>query len=126
MGLLKSQNSINITLPAEGTLLKFLVLGNKVCFHSMLSRLLVGSELCKRFITCDNLLKESLSFFTILLQLLQACFHACLFVLICKQLWHPPCTNFVIPKVLVDDGTGKSTDDIQLAATPLMVICLPS
>jgi hypothetical protein len=26
----------------------------------------------------------------------------------------------------VDDGTGKSTDDIQLAATPLMVICLPS
>jgi hypothetical protein len=33
---------------------------------------------------------------------------------ICKLLWHPPCMNFVIPNVLVDDGTCKSTFDIRL------------
>jgi hypothetical protein len=39
----------------------------------------------------------------VLLQKLHIHFHVCLFVLICKLLWHPPCLNFVIPEVLMDD-----------------------
>jgi len=38
----------------------------------------------------------------------------CLFVLICMLLWHPPCTKFVIPKVLMDEGICRSTADVQL------------
>jgi hypothetical protein len=63
-------------------------------------------------ITCDNPLQESLFllllfFFMVSLQILHAHFHTCPFVLICKLLWHPPCTNFVIP--------GICTADVQLA-----------
>jgi hypothetical protein len=40
----------------------------------------------------------------ILLQKLCAhVFMLCPFVLICKLLCHPPCTNFLIPEVLIDD-----------------------
>jgi len=46
------------------------------------------------FTACDDLLQESLSF-TVLLQTLHACFQACLFVLICKLIWHPPYINFL-------------------------------
>jgi len=63
------------------------------------------------FIACDNPLQESLSYFMILLKKLNACFYVCPFVLICKLLWYPPCTNFVIPEVLAGDG---STADVQL------------
>jgi len=68
------------------------------------------------FITCDKPLQESLSFFTISLQELNSCFHVCPFVLIYKLLWHPPCTNFVIPKILVIDGICRSTADVQLVS----------
>jgi len=38
----------------------------------------------------------------------------CLFVLICMLLWQPPCTKFVIPKVLRNDGICRSTADVKL------------
>jgi hypothetical protein len=43
MGPLKSQNSINITFLAKGTLTNFLLWCNNVCFHSMLWYLPSGS-----------------------------------------------------------------------------------
>jgi hypothetical protein len=43
-----------------------------------------------------------------------ACLYTCPFVLICKLFWHPPCTNFVIPEVLMVDGICTSTDDVKL------------
>jgi len=66
------------------------------------------------FIASENPLQESLSFFTVLLQKLHARFLACLFVLICNLLWHPPCTTFMMPKVLVDDGIYRCTTNVQL------------
>jgi hypothetical protein len=59
----------------------------------------------------DNLLQESLPFFTTLLQKLHAYFYAYPFVLICKLLWHPTCT-----KVHVEDGICRSTADVQLVS----------
>jgi hypothetical protein len=67
------------------------------------------------FMTCDKALQENLSFFTVSLQKLHAYFHMCPFVPMCLLLLHPPCTNFVIPKVLVDDGICISTADVQLS-----------
>jgi len=106
-------NSVNIILAAEGTLLNFLVLGTDMfppspCFDICLQ---VRSGTPMFF--CDNLLQENLSFL-ILLQKLHVLFLTCLFVLICKLLWHWPCTHFVIPEVLVDDGICVSTADVQL------------
>jgi len=77
-------------------------------------------------ITCDNPLWESLSYFTISLQKLNACFHACPFVLICKVFWCPPCTDFVIPEVLMDDGISRSTLMSNLSAISVTVIHLSS
>jgi len=68
------------------------------------------------FIAYDNPLQESLSFFTILLQKLQAQFHPCPLLLICKLFWHPPNTNFVIPEFLVGDRTRRFTADVQLVS----------
>jgi len=79
-----SQYSINIILPAEGTLSDFLALDDDAYFHSMLRRLLAVVHPC--FIACDNHLYKSLSCFMISLQKLHACFHACPFVLICNWL----------------------------------------
>jgi len=96
--------------------LNILILGDGVyvCFHSMLWCFACRFILVHpHFITCDNPLQESLSFM-ISQQKLHAYFLACPFVHICKLLWHPPCTTFVIPKVLVDDGIYRSTADIQL------------
>jgi len=45
-----------------------------------------------------------------------ACLYTCPFVLICKLFWHPPCTNFVIPEVLMDDGICRSTAAVQLVS----------
>jgi len=45
-----------------------------------------------------------------------SCFHACPFAFICKLLWHPPCTNYVIPKALTDDRICRSTADVQLVS----------
>jgi len=50
----------------------------------------------------------------VLLQKLHESFHACSFLLICKLLWHPPCTNFVTPEVLVIDEVCRSIADVQL------------
>jgi len=61
------------------------------------------------FISCNHPLQESFPF-TIFL----AYFHICLFVFICKLPLLPPCTNFVIPGVLVNDGICSSTADVQL------------
>jgi hypothetical protein len=58
--------------------------------------------------------QESLSIFKISLQKVHARVHTCPSALICKLLWHPPCTNFVISKVLEDDGICRSTADVQL------------
>jgi hypothetical protein len=65
------------------------------------------------FIAYVNTLKQSLSFM-ISLQKLHAHFHVCLVVLICKLLWHQPCTNSVMSEVLMDYGICKSTADVQL------------
>jgi hypothetical protein len=65
------------------------------------------------FISCDSLLQDSLSLFTTTLQNLHVSMRF-RFVLICKLVWHPPCTNFVILDVLVGDGICRSTDDVQL------------
>jgi hypothetical protein len=46
IGPWKSQDSINITLPVEGTLLNFLLLGNDVYFHSVTLCLPAGSWCC--------------------------------------------------------------------------------
>jgi hypothetical protein len=64
-------------------------------------------------ITSDSLLQKSFSFM-VLLQKLHACFHLYLFVLICKLLWHAPCTDFAVPKVVMDDGICISIADVQL------------
>jgi len=115
MGPLKSQNSINITLPAEGTLLNVLVLSSGVFpLHALtfVCRFIVV-HLC--LIIYDNPLQESLSS-TILLQKLHANFHTGLFLLICTQLWHPPCTHFMIPEVLTDDGICRFASDVQLVS----------
>jgi len=65
------------------------------------------------FSSCDCLLQENL-FFMILLQKLHAHFRVCPFALICKLLWYPPYTYFVIPKIPVDGGICMSTADVQL------------
>jgi hypothetical protein len=113
MGPLESQNIINITLLAEGTPVNFLVLGEDIFPLHALTSDCRFTVVYPCFIACDNPLREWLSF-TILLQKLHAHIHACLFVLICKLLWHQSCTNFVIPEVLMDDGICRSTADVQL------------
>jgi hypothetical protein len=90
--------------------LNFLVLGVEVFpLHALTfaCRLMV-------VLPCFNPLQETLSFFMISLQKLHARFHVCPFVLMCKVLWYAPCTNFVTPEVLVDDGICRSTADVQL------------
>lgn len=113
MGPSVSQKSIDITSPVEGILFNFLVLGDDMFPHSALTfagRFIVVPSCC---ITYDSLLQRSLSFM-ILLQKLHACFHSYLFVLICKLLWHAPCTNFAAPRVVMDDGICMSIADVQL------------
>jgi len=100
MGPLKSQNTINITLPAEGTLLNFLVLGDDVFpLHTLTfaSRFIVVHPSSLMTISCRKASPSS-----------WYCYKNCML------LWHPPCTNSVILKVLVDDGICGSTPDVQL------------
>jgi len=56
-------------------------------------------------------------------RVLHECFHMCPFVLICKLLWHPPCTNFVIPEVV---GCADPQVMSNLLAISLAVICMTS
>jgi len=114
MGPLESQNSINITLLEESTLLNFLVLGDNVFTLYTLPFVCRFRVMHPCFTTCDSTLQESLSFFTVSLQKLHAHFHICPFVLICMLLLHPPHTNFVMQEVLVDNGISRSTIDVQL------------
>jgi hypothetical protein len=103
MGVLMPQNCINITLLAEGIFLNFLVLGDDVFpLHASTS----VSDWCSHVssITCDNLLPRSLFFFTISLQKMLSHLYAYLFVLFHMLLGHIPCTNFVISRVIKDDG----------------------
>jgi len=96
----KFHNSINIALPAEGTLLNYLVLGNDMCFHFTLCRF---TEVHPCFVTCDNPLQESLSFLNILLQKSYPHFHVCLFMPsvscfgthLSQILWRPRSTDNV-------------------------------
>jgi len=126
MGVLKSQNSIN-TLLAEGRLLNSLIVGDDVCVSascfSVACRFIVVHP-C--FIMCDNPLQESLSLSMILLQKLYAYFHGYPFVLLHELLQHPPCTDSVITKVLMDDGIYRSTADVQLVSCIRTVIHLSS
>jgi hypothetical protein len=109
-----AQNSVNITLPAEGTL----EFPGPECWHVFALRALTFG--CRFivvhpcFISCDSLFEESLSSSTALLQKFYSCFQVYSFLLICKLLWYPSCTNFVIPEVLVDDGICRSTADVIL------------
>jgi len=66
MGLLKSQNSVNINLLAEGTLLNFLAPRNDVFqLHDlMFARRFSVVQACS--ISCDNLLQERLYSFMII------------------------------------------------------------
>lgn len=94
-------------LLVEGTL-EFLVQGSDIST--------LCSDICLQVHSgkpvFHNPLQESLSM--ILLQTMSSCFHACPFVLICKLLWHPPGTNFVIPEVLMDNAICRFTADAQL------------
>jgi hypothetical protein len=83
-------------------------------FHSMLLYLLAGSWWC----TCVSspvtihYRKDSPSSW----YHCKNCMHisnVCPFVLICKLLWHPLCTNFVISEVLMDDVMFRFTGDVQ-------------
>jgi hypothetical protein len=123
MGPFKSQNSVNITLSAEGSF-EFLGPGQWRVFplHALtFSCRSIVVHPC--FIACDNPLQESLSFM-MSLQKLHSHFHACLFVLICKLFWHPPCINFVILEILVDDRICRSAADVQLVGYIMTVIHL--
>jgi len=107
MASFKSQNNVNIILLAKGTLLNFLVLGDDVsipCF-----------DVCLQ-VHSGAPMFYCLSFFTIMLQEMHTCFHVCLFVLTFKLLWNPSFTNFVISKVLMDDGICGYTADVQLVS----------
>jgi hypothetical protein len=96
----KKKNSVNIILLAEGTLLNFLVLGNDTFPIHALTFPCMFIMVYPHFVTCENSLQGT-HFLHITDKTQHTHFHRCLSVLICKLLWHPPCTYFVIPKVLV-------------------------
>jgi hypothetical protein len=106
MGWLKSQNSIKITLPAEGTLLNFLVLGDCVFPLYGLTfacRVHSGAPMfhCRWQSTAGK------PFFHDIAAKIACTFRACplvkavsICICICKLFWHVCCTNFMIPRSL--------------------------
>lgn len=79
-------------------LLNFLILDDKLYFNSKHWCLHAGSQQCTDILSPVKIhCKKSL--FVIWLQKLHAHFYACLCMLICKLLWHPPCTNSVTPEI---------------------------
>jgi hypothetical protein len=57
---------------------------------------------------------------------LYECFHVCLFVLIYKLPWHPPCTNFVILRSLWMMEYVDPQLMFNLLAISVAVICMSS
>jgi hypothetical protein len=113
MGSSVSQKSVSITLPAEGILFSFLVLGDDMFPHSAFTFAGRFTVVHSCFITYDSLVSEKPLLHDITVKL-HACFHSYLFVFIFKLLWHTPCANFAVPKVVMDDGICISIADVQL------------
>jgi len=94
MGPLKPQNSVN----RRRHTFNFLVLGNDMipllCFEVFLQ---IHSGPPMFYHMWKSTAEKPLLLHNIAAKL-YIFFHACPFVLICKLLWHPQCTNFVMPE----------------------------
>jgi len=120
MGPLRSQESVNITLPAEGILLNLMLVMTCLstpCFDVWYTDISSPVTIRCRKTSPPSRYRCKKS---------HAHFHAFLFVLICKLLWHPPCTTLCYPRSswIVEQAGPQLMSS--LSAMSVTVICLSS